>query len=253
MSPHIELTFVQSLKTVLSGVAAGIVTPARLGEYGGRLVTSSPEMKTQVISATLLGSISQNFWNVTLGLCFSYFFLKTVFGVTSGEGLAFSVLIIVQICGMIWLYYNLSKVANYIQRLVGNTYSAKIKKIMTPISSYDQKLLHKVLILSLIRYCIYFGQYYLMIIFLGISLDSLTMSSNIAGIYLIQSAIPLPGFLSILARGELAIFVWSSVGVDAVIALMATFCLWFINLIIPAISGVVILFSIDLKKYFIKK
>lgn len=84
-------------------------------------------------------------------------------------------------------------------------------------------------------------------------LDSLILYSNVSGIYLIQTGIPLPAFLSVFARGELAILVWSSVGIDEMTALVATFGLWLINLIIPALLGLLVLFQTDLKKYFTKK
>ncbi|MBK9737214.1 MAG: hypothetical protein IPO92_20605 [Saprospiraceae bacterium] len=78
MSPHTQVPLLRALKTVFAGISLGIVTPARVGEYGGRLLLSDPDYKTEVISATLLGSIAQNLCNVMGGLIFSYFFLKMI-------------------------------------------------------------------------------------------------------------------------------------------------------------------------------
>jgi hypothetical protein len=252
MSPHISMSTFSALKTVLAGVAAGIMTPARLGEYGGRLVTSDPELKTQVVSATLLGSIAQNLCNIVVGLGFSYFFLKNVFGVTYGQGIAFSIIVSIQIFLMVWFYYNLPKVAHFIEQYVNTKYTNKISKQIKTLDLYQKGLLHRVLAISFMRYCIYFCQYVLFMMFLGINVEKLTLFSNISGIYLVQTGIPLPGFLSVFARGELALLVWSSVGVDSVTALVATFGLWLINLILPSLVGVVILLGTDFKKYFTK-
>lgn len=252
MSPHVQLSNHAAFKTVLAGVAAGIMTPARLGEYGGRLVTSDPDMKTQVVSATLLGSIAQNLCNITVGLGFSYFFLKNIFGVTYEQGLTFSVIVSIQIICLVWFYYNLPKVAHFLERFIKSKNIDKISRQIKSLDLYPNELLHKVLAISLLRYGIYFSQYVLFMMFLGINLDKLTLFGNISGIYLIQTGIPLPGFLSVFARGELAILVWSSVGLESTTALVATFGLWLINLIFPALIGIVILFGTDFKKYFTK-
>ncbi len=250
MSPHLQLSKRSALTTVLAGVAAGIMTPARLGEYGGRLITTDPDMKTQVVSATLLGSIAQNLCNIAVGLGFSYFFLKNIFDVTYGQGLAFSVVVSIQIVCLIWFYYNLPKVAHFLERFNKSKNINKVNRQIKSLDLYSKELLHKVLAISVLRYGIYFSQYLLFMLFLGIKLDKLTIFSNISGIYLIQTGIPLPGFLSIFARGELAILVWSSVGIESMTALVATFGLWLINLILPALIGIVILFRTDFKKYF---
>lgn len=250
MSPHDTLSRIQSIKTILAGITLGIVTPARLGEYGGRLLTSDPLKKTQVISATLLGSIAQNLCNVLAGLAFSYYFLKSVFSVTYGSTFTFMLLIIVQIIIFTLVYYNLPEVAHYIEKKIGVKYTGRYSARLKSLDLYKSPLLHKVLFISLLRYITYFSQYVLMLKFLGIHADILDVTANITGIYLIQTGIPLPAFLSVFARGELAVLVWAGIGVDQITALAATFGLWFINLILPSLAGTLILYETDIKKYF---
>ena len=87
---------------------------------------------------------------------------------------------------------------------------------------------------------------------MGVHSDFLQLSGGIASIYLIQTGIPLPAFLSILARGELAVLVWSTLGIVELTALMATFILWFVNLIFPSLIGLLIMTRLDVKAYFNK-
>lgn len=74
MAPFENISLKKAIKIIVSGVAVGIVTPGRIGEYAGRLVASDPTQKTEVITATLLGSIAQNFWNILGGVALSYVF-----------------------------------------------------------------------------------------------------------------------------------------------------------------------------------
>lgn len=250
MSPFEKIGLNKAFKTILAGISLGFVTPARIGEYGGRLITSDPNIKPQVITATLLGSISQNGCNIAFGLLFSYYFLKSIFSATYLNALTFTLLIGVQIVALILIYFNLPKVAGWINALLPQKLQWRYKGLLSIMAAYNRKLLVKVLSLSGLRYGVYFIQYLCIMYFLGINSDMLLLSSNIAGIYLVQTGIPLPAFLSIFARGELAIFVWGNIGIDHVTALMATFCLWFINLIIPAVLGFLILFNTNIKRYF---
>ncbi len=252
MSPHIVLSLNDALKTVLSGIALGIATPARIGEYGGRLLTSDPNHKPQVISATLLGSIAQNLCNVVMGLVFSYYFLKSIFNVTYSDHITFSIAVGLQIGILIFIYYKLPKVAKFVERFLKWKYFLKISSKLKSLDLYTVPLLNKIILISLLRYSIYFTQYLLILKFLGVQNDFLELSGGIASIYLIQTGIPLPAFLSILARGELAILVWSSLGIVELTALVATFILWFVNLIFPSLVGLVILTRFDVKAYFKK-
>lgn len=252
MSPHITLSLKEALQTVLSGIALGIVTPARIGEYGGRLLTSDPNHRPQVISATLLGSIAQNLCNVVMGLVFSYYFLKSIFNVTYTEHITFSIAVGLQIGLLVFIYYKLPKVAKFVERFLKWKYFLKISSNLKSLDLYTVPLLNKIILISSLRYSIYFTQYFLILKFLGVQNDFLDLSGGISSIYLIQTGIPLPAFLSILARGELAILVWSSLGIDELTALVATFILWFVNLIFPSFIGLLILTRFDVKAYFKK-
>lgn len=249
MSPFVHVSLKQSLRIVIAGIAAGIFTPGRVGEYAGRVITSDKNKKMEVISATLLGSISQNLWNIAGGLGFCYFFLKNVFPATNGYVLPLLLMVAIQIVILLFLYYNLPKVTDF---MVRKTFIRRYKNQLTELKAYSAKILNKTLFLSFIRYLTYIGQYVLTMLLFNVDVAPLDMIGNITGIILIQTGIPLPMFLSILARGELAILVWSTSGVDSLTALAATFLIWFINLIVPAVIGLFILTKVDVYKYFKK-
>ncbi|MCZ2100261.1 MAG: flippase-like domain-containing protein [Chitinophagales bacterium] len=250
MSPFEAIHIRKAIKIVLAGIATGIFTPGRVGEYAGRALTSDKNQKPEVITATLLGSIAQNFWNIAGGLTFSYYFLKNVFSVTNAWFVPFTILIAIQIVLLLLLYYHLPKAVDFV---TNNTWLHKYKDRLTSLRLYSSSLLHRVLLLSLLRYAVYVGQYVLIMIFLHVEVSPGLMLANITGIYLIQTGIPLPTIMSIIARGELAILVWSASGVSSIIALAATFLLWFINLIIPALGGLYILTKTNFYQYFKKE
>jgi len=74
----------------------------------------------------------------------------------------------------------------------------------------------------------------------------MTLLACVAIVYLIQSSLPLPAMLSLLARGEIAILVFSMFNVNEISILATTFGLWIINLLLPAFFGLILLWKIRL-------
>lgn len=250
MSPHTDLKLKNAVRIVLAGIAAGIFTPGRIGEYAGRAVTSDSSKKIEVVSATLLGSIAQNLCNIAGGLLFSYYFLKNVFHVTNNYILPLILMVAVQICLLLLLYFRLSKVAAVLaEKSVFHRYKDKLYGL----GIYTNRILFRVLFLSFVRYCIYTLQYVITMILLNVQLPITETLGNIMGIYLIQTGIPLPAIISIFARGEIAILVWGTVGVSSITALSATFLIWLINLILPAIAGLKVIAGTSFYRYFKKE
>lgn len=250
MMPHIVLSVKASLLSVLGGLAIGIVTPGRVGEYAGRLITTDPEHKTEVISATLLGSIAQNICNIAAGLAFSYFFLKSTLNVTYNNTFTFVAGVTIQIVILVAVYYHLPQFAHLIEKMLPRNIISRISARLKTLDLYKPALLNLILGLSFLRYMVYFLQYILIIRFFNVGSEIIEIAGNVAGIYMIQTGIPLPAFLSIMARGELAILVWSGLEVSSTVALAATFTLWIINLILPSVAGLIVLYFADIKNYF---
>ncbi len=241
MKPFIKISTLEAIKSVLVGVSLGVVTPARLGEYGGRVLMSPLDKSREVISSTFAGSIAQNLINVVIGMVMSYFFLKSIINEFFSTPYLFYAVVLFQIIAMIVTYFYLRKMVNKMSEW---SIFEKWKKMLSNVATIypnDSKLLTKVLMWSVMRYGIYFVQYLCILYYLGIDAEFWILGSHVAGVFMIQTLIPLPAFLSIPARGEIAIMVWQNIGILPIWALTATYVLWFLNLVIPSIIGVIIL------------
>lgn len=231
------LRFKDALASVLSGVSLGVITPARIGEYGGRMLYLKADHKIQSIGATLTGSIAQNTINAAVAVPLSYYFLKTVFDVTYGWSSAFLLLITAGVVLSMLVYYHIGTMLRIAGRMPFLNNRPWILNKFGYAAQYDRVLLHKVILLALARYLIYSLQYLCVAWFFDFGFETHIMTGAIATIYLVQSGIPLPPVMGLMARGELAVLVWSQLHVDAITALGATLLLWTINLMIPALAG----------------
>ncbi|MEO7535698.1 MAG: hypothetical protein ABIU30_17700, partial [Ferruginibacter sp.] len=73
---HVEtFSFYKAFKSVLSGCSVTMLTPNRVGEYGGRILYVSPRNRFKAISLTLVGSMSQLLVTMVMG-CIGLLYLR---------------------------------------------------------------------------------------------------------------------------------------------------------------------------------
>jgi hypothetical protein len=245
-------------RSVLAGVAFSLFTPNRIGEFGGRILYLDKVDHPRAILATLVGSVAQQIVLAAFGLVGFFNFLNTFAPIDKFllNGIIFIAIlfILLMVGAFINLNYVVGRWSLVFGRIVKRWFTAtprilqKIWRIIAEtIGTYTKKELFGTLFWSLMRYTVYSVQYFLMLAFFGIHVSVIDGMSCIATIFLVQSSIPLPPIMGIIARGGIALKVWSFFGANAISILATTFTLWFINLIIPALIG---LFFIINRKVF---
>lgn len=236
MSHFHNITFKTALYSILSGISCGLLTPARIGEYFGRLLLVDASMNKASVYSSFLCSIAQNLITLTIGILGALYFCNNIELIDISKHTLISVnLIIVAIALLVYfchayLLSHLEKTKLYSQHL-----SFISEKSVSP------SILVYLLGFSLVRYAVYLIQYFLLIRFLGLSSDTILDITAISTIYLIQSTLPLPPILGLLARGEIAVVIFSYLSYNPLLILLSTSILWVINLILPALIGLVII------------
>jgi len=248
MNRYLKLPFFQSLKVILSGITVAILTPNRIGEYGGRLLTIPAENNWHSIIATFIGSVAQNLVTLFLGLVSFYYLKDYIPSLTDVDlnpvylaGAAFLI-------GALYIFFNVDILAYTIKKLGLKPFFSRFQRHFRMIRDTPRNSLLKILLISFLRYGIYASQYYLAVRFFDVEIDPSIAFACISTILLIQSGIPLPPFLSVLARGEVAILIWGLFNINELSILAMTFSIWLINLGIPAILGVIFILNSNILK-----
>ena len=262
------LPFGKAFKAILAGLTFSLFTPNRIGEYGGRILMVSDGNRVKSVFATLVGSFSQ--WIVLfcsgfLGLGIFMIFQQKELGLS--HGLLFLGIALLVALGIFLLiaYFNLPWIIHLTKKMrwsyawLGKIFKAEKKsgqwlrakfqwlrggllKIQQNIFLYyNRKELSLALLFSFLRYATYSIQYMLLLYFFGSSLTVLEHILGIVIIYLLQTGIPVPPSTGLLMRGNIALGVFGFfVGTSANLTmpiLAATFALWLINVVLPAIVG----------------
>jgi len=232
MKEYLDLSFVFSLKSVFAGITIGLLTPAKLGEYAGRMIFLGEEDRAASAVSTLLSSMAQMvatlfFGTISLlGLVYKLEVINlNVTEIIGGVALIL-ILIVVAFSFLPEIISVLSK-SNFLSK-----YLVKVKELRVP-----RRVLLIILSLAVLRYSVYAFQYLFVIYFLGVEHCFVELLGYISIVFLLQTLLPLPPLASLIGRGGIAIMIFSTIGINELVILCATLLLWVINLVLPALCG----------------
>lgn len=242
------ITFWRALQAILLGVTVSMFTPNRIGEYGGRILMVNAEYNWRAVIATLVGSFSQLLVLLSFGLIGCTFFVNQYLDFEPFLLRSFLIIGLGLIALLLFGFFNIDLLIPIARRIPFHEKLKSYLRHLLVLQHYSSRILGGALIFSVLRYVVYTLQYYFILKFFGIQVSLLNALAGISTIFLIQTSVPLPPLMGILARGEIALFIWSFFGANEISILAATFGLFIINLSIPALLGVVVIVKINVLK-----
>ncbi len=245
-----KVPFLRAYKGIFLGVALSIFTPNRIGEYGGRVLVVKPENNLKTVVATLVGSFSQMVALLSVGIIGTIYFMVFHLDIEGYLIAGISLIGLTLIVFMLIGYYNVGLAVALFRRI---PYLRRFTKDMKMLRHYSSKELTIALVYALARYYTYSLQYYLILRFFGIDAPFISGMSGIATIYLLQTSIPLPAIADLFVRSEVALFIWGFFTDNEISILASTFGLWILNIIVPALVGMMFVFSVNIGGQFFNK
>ena len=247
-----EFSFLRACKSVLSGCSVTMLTPNRIGEYGGRILYVEKQHRIKAISLTLVGSISQLLVTMVMG-CAGLLYLRYLSHNNSTVGkvlpefwgdvliylsLGLTVILLLFYLRLGWLVRMLEKVPS-LQKVVNH---------IKVLDEFDDRNLLQILFLSFIRYLVFVLQYILLLQVMQIEIPVLLCFWLMTIFYLVMAVAPTIGFIDLPIRVSAGwaifkVFTTNELGVGT-----ASLGIWLINLVIPAVLGSLFLLSIKIVK-----
>lgn len=240
LAPLESHSFLQSFKGVLAGCSITMLTPNRIGEFGGRVMFVQPKNRLKAISVTILGSVSQLAVTFILGALSILYFRITLQSSVMDKTFQWftgNIVFIITLLGvflLLMLFFNFQKLFIFLTRFV---IFKKIVNSLSIVEVFTRKQLLRIFFLSFFRYLTFILQYIFLLKVMRVEIPLEKCFSLLALFYLIMAIAPTIGFTELPVRagvGWLIIGVFSSnvVGIQA-----ATFGIWLINIVLPAIIG----------------
>jgi len=243
-----------ALKAVLAGISVSMFMPYRAGDFLGRVFILKKANRIQASLITVLGSLAQLLTTILFGiialvilihkLLIQYHLMNWLFY----AGIIVTALLIIAL--LVFAYLNLSAFSLIIQKISGQLFS-KIEHYVEIFAWYDVNTLWKVLFLSILRYLVFSFQFFILLKMFEIKISYTQAMVVISLIYLVMSVIPTIALSELGVRGSVSLYVFDIFfgisrlpGYTAEKIVAASSVLWFLNLAIPAISGIFFIFKL---------
>ncbi len=241
----------KALRAVLAGVAVSLFTPNRIGEYGGRILFVRPENRWKAVIINLVGNFAQFMVLLTAGAAGSVWIMGRFWHLEPLYIQVFALVATIGLVMMFLVYCNIKAVTPIARKIPVLRRVKRFVKDLRVLEHFSRRELSDILKWATLRYGIYATQYLFLLKFFDIKTSLWDGYAGIAVLFLLQTSIPLPPVTGLVARGSLAVQMWEQVGANEISSLAATFTLWIINLILPALVGTFSLFYVNIAKIFV--
>lgn len=249
--PIQQVSFLKAFRAVLSGVSFSVSMPNRVGEYLGRVLYMDEGNRLKTISITIVSSISQLIITLLMG-CIGLLFLQPAI---EEKQLVTSIWFQVILYGMIaatfvltLFYFRLSWIIKAVDRFPG---SRRFAYLVKALEDFNATLLLRLLSLSALRFLVFLLQYYLLFRLFDVDVSWWQAFWAVSVSFVVMAVLPSITLTELVQRGYVMTTVLMLYSPNKLgIGFTAT-GIWFINLIIPAIIGSLLILSI--KKIYRKK
>lgn len=229
-----RLSFWTATKSVFSGLTWAIFTPNRIGEYGGRIMLLERGKRAKGAVAMGVGLFAQLVLTSVAGSLSIAWFVATYLEPPDAILFAVWVLAFMYSLGFLILFFNV----HWVKRWVGKVkFLAKLQRFFTILEDFSSKELGKVLFISFFRFIIFTSQYIILMWVILPSLPFVPMLLMIFILFFIQSALPSLDLFDFSVRSFVASNLYGYITNQEIAVMAIVSCIWFINLILPAILG----------------
>jgi MFS family permease len=250
---HVQsVSFMQAFKSVLAGCSVTMLTPNRIGEYGGRMLFVLPQHRIKAISLTITGSISQLLITMIMG-CLGLVFLR-YFSHNNSNALSVlphfwgDVLIYLSVASTVVLFLFYIRLGWLVRLMEKLPALHRVIKHIAVLDELKGKQLLQLMGLSLLRYGVFVLQYVLLLQVMQVEISFGLSFWLITVFYLVMAVAPTIGFLELPIRVKASMQLMQLYSANTLGIQTAALAIWLINLVVPAVIGSLLILGIKIVK-----
>ncbi|WP_443936638.1 hypothetical protein [Pedobacter sp. MW01-1-1] len=246
MVKHIErISFYRAIESVFCGLTLAIFTPNRLGEYGGRVFFLSPKRRIVGVVAMTVGNIGQLVLTNVFGAISLYVFALRFLDIrnlhASVEPLLFIATVVFCVFFIVF-YFNIRWLNKLLLQI---KFTRKYEKFYSILARYSKAELFRILLFCLARYIVFTSQYFILFLWLIPGLHFFDVLVMICILFFVQSTLPSLDLFDVGVRAFTGAFFFQYITNQSVAVIGCIACIWFTNIIIPAILGTYFVFKLN--------
>lgn len=235
------ISFSDSVKAIVSGIALSIITPNQIGDFAGRIIHLKTFNKLKGTLVTVIGHTAQVIMTIAAGLMSLIWFMHEQGKITDQISLMLNLVSVFLIFISFWAFLNI----DIISRL---TKSEKIKPYLDVFAFYNSMELTLVLFIASLRYTVFVIQYLLLLHFFDVHLQFYQTVNCIIATLFAQSFVPSFLLIEIGMRGASALFFFTNFTDNSAGILLSAYSLWIINLMLPSMYGLWVILKMRITK-----
>lgn len=229
-----KITLFKSLRATLSGLTVSFFMPNRIGEFAGRVMHLEPDSRIMAVLATIIGSASQLLVTCIFGFFGLAAFLPGYLGLTLGYAVLFWIGAAVLSALFLNMFFHFGFLTRVFHRF---RILDRFEKHLAVFEKYSLHELIRILMLSVFRYIIFALQFVLLLRMMGIEQPVVFLFGLVSVVYIVLTLVPTIALTELPLRSSVALTVIGYYSSEHIGILCASFTLWFINLVVPAILG----------------
>jgi uncharacterized membrane protein YbhN (UPF0104 family) len=242
------ISFLQSFKAVLSGVSFSVTMPNRVGEYLGRMMFVPEGNRLKTISVTLVGSFAQLLVTIVFGIIGLVILKKDLLQNFDGFRIWYQFILYgLMAVGAIlaFIYFNVSGTVGLFKKW---SRGERHIYLVEALQYFNGKILAQILLLSFIRYLVFIVQYIFIFYLFEVNVSVQTIIAVMGVLFLAMAIIPSITLIEIGLRGEISIMLMGLFSANKLGIGFSSVTVWFINLILPAIIGSLLILNLRIFK-----
>ena len=232
----------RAVESVFCGLTWAVFTPNRIGEYGGRVFFLSPRKRVIGVISMSVGAIGQMVVTNVLGALALLWFVGRFMELNLLLNFALTFLVAVFCSFFLLFYFNIQWIDGLLSKV---KFIKPFRRFFGILAKYKKADLLRVSFYCLARFMVFTTQYYLIIHLLVPEIPIFSMLMILFIFFFIQSALPSLDLLDIGVRALTAGYFFSFLTNQELAIMVATACIWLVNLIIPAILGSVFVLKLN--------
>ncbi len=242
-----KVSIKRSVRAIFSGITVSAFTPNRVGEYGGRVFCLEKADRIQAVLITVIGSMSQIVTTIlfgSVGILLLPNLMPEFDALFSEFPFAYLIMLFIVILLNVLLVSFFLNAHIFSTVLENFKFLRRFTKYNEVFSFYNSSELLEVLLYSIARYIVFTTQFFILLILFNVNISYLDAIVLIVTMLFIISVIPTISITEIGVRGSVSVFLFSLVSSNTVGILSATFVMWIINLLLPALIGMLFIFTL---------
>lgn len=246
------ITFWKSYKAVLSGQSFAFNTVNNVGEYVGRIAHLNEGKRLKAISVTLVGSISQFIATLFMGISgliyMRIYILDTTHFIVGINKFWIDGLIYALSAGTILLllvFYEIAWITKLLEKV---QFIHKLSFFIINVEHFTENKLTFILFLSFVRYMVFVLQYIILMRLFKVDIETITIGWMVCVMFLVLAIIPSIAMAELGIRGEISKQLFGLLSTNVLGITFSAILIWFINRVLPALAGSLMLAGIKLFK-----